>query len=287
MALFLPLALATLMFTVGLRLSFSHFSRMASQPVPLLIGLALQMLGLPLLAWAIVRVLHLPPDLALGLMIIAVSPGGITSNYVTLLAGADVVLSTSMTLITSLAASISIPLLLRLSGIEIPATSLLHMSAVMTAVTAVPLLFGMSMRRATAKAAARLEMLLDKPSKLIFAVIVITTFWQNRAALAESAMVVGPTIILLNGLIVLAGLSTRRISSVSRSQSLAIAIETGLQNAAIAIFLATAILDRAELAVPALIYAVIMNVTALAIVFSAKFVPYGQRKEACQPEATR
>jgi BASS family bile acid:Na+ symporter len=276
----LPLALAFLMFTVGLRLSWGSLAATAVHPAPLLSGLAVQMLLLPALAWLIVRLFQLPPDIALGLMVIAACPGGITSNYVTLLAGADVALSTAMTLVTSLAASLSIPLLLGFSGIDIGLTSLLRMALVMTAVAAIPLLLGMLLRAFAGPSAARLEIRLDRPAKVVFAAIVLATFWQNRDALIGSAVAVGPAVILLNVGAVLAALSIRLAVSISRPQVMAIAVETGLQNAAIAIFICTTVLSRPELAVPALIYAVVMNITALVLVAANRAHRSGQAHSA-------
>ena len=268
LALILPSALAFLMFTVGLRLAVADLSATARAPRALLAGLVVQMLVLPALAWILIRLLHLPPDIALGLMIIAICPGGITSNYVSLLAGADVALSTAMTLVTSLAASLTIPALLGLSGIEIGTTSLLRMALVMTAVTAVPLAAGMLVRRSKEARASTIAAALDRPAKLVFAGIVLATFWQNREVLLVHAGETGPAVVMLNVGAVLLALSTRLVRGISRTQALAIAVETGLQNAAIAIFICTSLLGRAELAVPALIYAVVMNLTALALVAS-------------------
>ena len=262
----LPVALAFLMFTVGLRLTLSQLVGTAVRPLFLLAGLAVQMIGLPVLAWLISRSLGLSPDIALGLMIIAVCPGGITSNYVSLLAGADVALSTAMTLVTSVAAGLTIPVLLNLSGVEIGSASLAGMALVMTAVAALPLVVGMGVRAAVPHRAETLKLFLDKPAKIVFAGIVLATFWQNRAALAESALAAGPAVVLLNGAGVLLALSTSFIVQASRQQALAIAVETGLQNAAIAIFICSGILGRPEIAIPALLYAVVMNVTALLLV---------------------
>jgi len=266
LALVLPASLAFLMFTVGLRLAVSHFIEKAVHPRPLLAGLAIQMLVLPALAWVFSHVLPLQPDIALGLMIIAVCPGGITSNYVSVLAGADVALSTAMTLVTSVVASVTIPLLLGLSGMDVGVTSLLRMALVMAVVTAVPLGLGMIVRAISLPTSQRLQKILEWPAKLVFAGIVLATFWQNREALLSSAMQVGPAVVLLNLGAILAAFATRYLNGVLRPQVMAIAIETGLQNAAIAIFICSTLLGRPELAVPALIYAIVMNITALGIV---------------------
>lgn len=265
-AAILPAALAFLMFTVGLRLSLSQLVGTATKPAVLFAGLAVQMTGLPVLAWLISHLLSLPADIVLGLMVIAACPGGITSNYVSLLAGADVALSTAMTLVTSVAAGLTIPLLLGLSGVAIGTASLAGMALVTTAVAAIPLLAGMAVRALAPGGADALQQLFDKPAKIVFAGIVLVTFWQNRAALADNALKAGPAVVLLNGAGIALSLTVSAIARASRQQALAIAVETGLQNAAIAIFICSSILGRPDIAVPALLYAVVMNVTALLLV---------------------
>jgi len=104
------------------------------------------------------------------------------------------------------------------------------------------------------------------PAKVVFAGIVLATFWQNRSALMAAAAAAGPAVVLLSGAGVLLALSTVLVVGISSRQALATAVETGLQNAAIAIFICSSILGRPELAVPALLYAVVMNLTALLLV---------------------
>lgn len=267
----LPLALAFLMWVVGLQLKANHLWQVFRHPRALLIGLAIQVGLLPLMAFGIGNLLALPPVMFLGLLIIAISPGGITSNYVALLAEADVALSTAMTLITSLIAGFTIPLLLAsgLSPIAVPEiagiASLGRMALAMTAVTAVPLLLGMALRRYAAATTSRFERSIGIASKLVFAAVVLATFWQNRDALLADFTGIGPACILLNFGAIAAGLATRWIAGLTAPQSLAIAIEAGLQNAAVAILVATVMLQRPELAIPALVYAVVMNISSVAI----------------------
>jgi BASS family bile acid:Na+ symporter len=273
MTVALPLALAFLMWVVGLQLRASHLWQVFRQPKALIVGLVVQVGLLPMMAFGIGHLLALPPVLFLGLLIIAISPGGITSNYVTLLAGADVALSTAMTLVTSLVAGFTIPLLLTsgLSLVEVSEisgiASLVRMVLAMTAVTAVPLLFGMAVRRFAPTAAGRLEGSVGFISKLVFAAVVLTTFWQNRAVLVAHFASIGPACVLLNVGAIAAGLATRWAARLSDHQSLAISIEAGLQNAAVAIFVATVMLLQTELAAPALVYAVVMNVSSIGIIF--------------------
>ena len=271
----LGFGLAFLMLVVGLRLEAASLAFTFRHPRALLLGLAVQMLVLPLLALLLNRIFALPPELALGLLVIAAAPGGITSNYVALLARADLALSTAMTLTTSLLAPVSLPLVLSLSGALSGAAGFdlagatLRLALGVTAVAALPLALGLWLQRRFAAGVRRWQAGLERAARLVFALIVLTTFWANRAVMLQHFGSLGAAALALNLGAVAAGLSLRLVG-LSAGQALAAAVECGLQNAAIAIFVAVTVLGRTELAVPALIYAVIMNVTALAVVGLAR-----------------
>lgn len=281
----LALGLAFLMVVVGLRLSAAELVAAFRQPRALALGLVVQMVALPLLALLLTRVFALPPPLALGLMLVAAAPGGVTSNYVALLAGADLALSTAMTLVTSLLAPVSLPVVLALSG-TLPDVASLDLTAAMlrlalgmTLVAALPLALGMALRHWQPPWLSRRRGGLERLARLVFAAIVLTTFWQNRDAMIDHLGRLGGAALLLNLGAVAAGMALR-FFGLSPAQSLAAAIECGLQNAAIAIFVAATVLGTPALAVPALIYAVIMNLTALAL------VAWGRRRAAATPAVT-
>lgn len=271
----LGFGLAFLMLVVGLRLEAASLAFTFRHPRALLLGLAVQMLVLPLLALLLNRIFALPPELALGLLVIAGAPGGITSNYVALLARADLALSTAMTLTTSLLAPVSLPVVLSLSGALSGAAgfdlagAMLRLALGVTAVAALPLALGLWLQRRFAAGVRRWQAGLERAARLVFALIVLTTFWANRAVMLQHFGSLGAAALALNLGAVAAGLSLRLVG-LSAGQALAAAVECGLQNAAIAIFVAVTVLGRTELAVPALIYAVIMNVTALALVGLAR-----------------
>lgn len=271
MTALLPLGLAFLMFVVGLRLTLSGLAGVFVRPRALAAGLAVQMLLLPLFAFLIASALRLSPAASAGLMVIAAAPGGITSNYVALAAKADLALSTAMTLVTSLAAGVSIPLVLSLSGElaspgEGASAGLARMSLAMFAVTAVPVVAGLAASRIFPAISARAGKPLERASAFVFAAIVLATFWENRFAMLEHAPTIGPAAGLLNIAAIGAGLGFGALSGLPRQQGFAIAIESGLQNVAMAIFVTTTLLGRSELTAPALVYAVAMNVTAVALV---------------------
>ncbi len=269
----LPMGLAFLMFTVGMKLTLADLADVFRKPKGLLTGMASQMLALPLLAIVISRLFNLPPAAATGLLIVAVAPGGITSNYVTLLAAGDVALSTGMTLVTSLAAGITIPVSLSLSGYLPPAANaassfaLIKMGAGMFAVTAVPLFLGILFQLRLRAFAKRVSPMLDLLSKLVFLAIVAATFYQNWGAMMDHLGAVGPSVLSLNVAAILMAMALGRAAGLSAPKRLAIVIETGLQNVAMAIVVAGSLLGQPDLAVPALIYAIIMNISA-GIIFS-------------------
>ncbi len=273
-AALLPLGLAFLMFAVGMRLTPSSLAGAFRRPVALAGGLSVQIILLPLLAIVLARLFGLGATMSTGLLLVAAAPGGITSNYIALLARADVALSTAMTLVTSLLACVTIPLVLAAGGIEIgggsPVLAMLRMSVVMSAVAAVPLMLGLAVRRFLPNVAASLDRRLDVSTRLVFAAIVLSTFWQNREAMVEHAFDVGPAAALLNVMAIAAGFGVAGLLGLPRSQVFAIAVETGLQNAAMAMFVATVIFGEGELTIPALVYAVLMNITALALIAVAR-----------------
>ncbi len=273
-AALLPLGLAFLMFAVGMRLTPASLAGAFRNPAALAGGLSVQIVLLPLLAIVLARLFGLDATMSTGLLLVAAAPGGITSNYIALLARADVALSTAMTLVTSLFACVTIPFVLAAGGIGIgsgsPLLAMLRMSVVMFAVAAVPLMLGLALRRFLPGIAARLDRPLDVSSRLVFAAIVLSTFWQNREAMIEHVFDVGPAAALLNVLAITAGFGIAGLLGLPKSQGFAIAVETGLQNAAMAMFVATAIFGQGELTIPALVYAVLMNVTALALIAMAR-----------------
>lgn len=279
MSALLPLGLAFLMLVVGLRLSWSDFKGLWRKPLAVLLGLVLQMGVLPLMAIAIARFLDLPPGLALGLLVVAAAPGGITSNFITMLAKGDVALSTTMTLFTSFAACVSIPLVLSFGGAPIPGgfgalvASLGKTGAAVLVVSVVPLLIGLAVHSFRPALADRWGRVLDKLATLIFFGLVASAFAQNWSAMMEHAREAGLASALLNASAIALAFVAGGAAGLPRRQSLAIAIECGLQNVAMAMFVASTVLKDDSLMIPALIYAVVMNISALALLAVGRMAP--------------
>lgn len=286
MSALLPLGLAFLMLVVGLRLSWSDFQGLWRKPLAVIVGLVLQMVALPVLAFVIARVLNLPPMLALGLLVVAAAPGGITSNFITMLAKGDVALSTTMTLFTSFAACVTIPLVLTLGGAPVPGgfgalvASLGKTGAAVLLVSVVPLLIGLAVHSLRPAFAERIGPVLDKIATLIFFGLVIAAFAQNWSAMMDHAREAGLASALLNAGAIALAFAVGGAARLPARQSLAIAIECGLQNVAMAMFVASNVLKDDSLMIPALIYAVVMNVSALMLLAAGRMTGAAPSKMA-------
>ncbi|MCI2399612.1 hypothetical protein [Aliiroseovarius subalbicans] len=261
----LPLGLVLLMFVVGLRLTPQQFLRAFARPKALGLGLAVQWLGLPMLALALGALLDLAPEMRAGLLLVALAPGGVTSNYIAHLARADLALSTAMTLVTTLLASVTIPVALLLTGlVALPdGANLLSISAKMSVIAILPAGLGMAVRAVAPRASGGLLRWLEPAARFAFAAMVISTFLQNRDAMLAHIGSVGLAVIALNlGALALAwGVS--RMAKLTMSARRAIMVEASLQNVAVVLFVGGALLRDPTLSIPALIYAVVMNVSAI------------------------
>ncbi len=265
LAAFLPVGLILLMFVVGLRLSFAKVAAAFLHPGALAAGLVVQMVLLPSVAFVLAQVFDLSAPMAIGLILVAAAPGGVTSNYIAYLARADVALSAAMTLVTTALAAVTIPLILILAGVgELPGVSgLARMSMAMTGVALVPMAAGIAFTAWRPALAGRLVSILDPVSKVVFAVMVFATFVQNWGPMMDHLSSVGPAVAALNltalglagGAGILLGLTAERRR--------AIMVEASLQNVAVAMFVAGSLLKNPALATPALIYALVMNISAL------------------------
>ena len=272
LAKLLPLGLVLLMFVVGLRLDGRRLSGVLARPKGLAIGLAVQWLGLPVLAVVLGIALGLPGPVWAGLVLIALAPGGVTSNYIAHLARADLALSIAMTLVTTALAGITIPLGLTLTGAAaLPeGASLMSISAKMSAVVVGPAALGLALSTWVPRVSTWLLKGLEPASKLIFAAMVLATFIQNWDAMMAHLGAVGAAVLLLNlGALALAA-GAGRAMRLEQEQTRAIMVEASLQNVAVALFVAGAVLQDPALSVPALIYAVIMNVSALGQIFAGR-----------------
>jgi BASS family bile acid:Na+ symporter len=281
----LPAALAFIMFSVGLALRGEDFRRVFQAPRALLIGLCGQLLIMPLVALAIVLVFKLPPALGMGLMILAACPGGASSGFLTHVARGNAALSLTLTVISSLAALATFPVLVKLvltglgaggdgslnGGIgllaELPVGRLIGSVLV---VTTLPILTGMLMRNKAPRFTARSERLIGRLATVFFAAIVVATFISHQHTILANLLSIGPATLVLNFAVMGAAYWLVMLGGAGRRDAVAVAMECGLQNAGLAIFVAIVLLRQPELAVAAVVYALTMNFGALGLVFVSR-----------------
>ncbi|MBL4614771.1 MAG: bile acid:sodium symporter family protein [Magnetovibrio sp.] len=268
MDILLPIGLAFIMFSIGLGLKVRDFTRVFTNPRALLVGLFNQIILLPMIGIATLIGYQGHMELALGLMILAASPGGITSNLLTTLAGGNVALSVSMTAITSLLSVITVPLILGFSQalffdanqvIEMPLGFIMGSILV---VTALPIALGMAVQAAKPNEANWARPKARHLATIIFALIVASAFIGQMDNIINNFVDIGPRLIILNLATMALGVFSGWTFGLARGERIAIALECGLQNAALAIFIAVTVLGNPILMVPAITYALIMNISA-------------------------
>ncbi|MBF0247748.1 MAG: bile acid:sodium symporter family protein [Alphaproteobacteria bacterium] len=272
----LPLGLAFIMFAIGLGLKPADFSRVFRQPRAMVAGLVNQLVLLPLLGAAVIAGYSGRPDFALGIMILAASPGGITSNLLTTLAGGNAALSVSMTALTSLASVVSVPLILDLSQRHLLGSS--HPVAMpvgmimgsILVVTALPIVVGMGLQKWKTRWADWLRPKARQMATIVFAMIVASAFVGQMDNIVGNFLDIGPRLMVLNVATMALGFYSARALKLDGPDAIAISLECGLQNAALAIFVAVSVLGNPVLVVPAITYALVMNITAGAFIFWAR-----------------
>lgn len=271
-AVLLPLGLGFIMFAIGLGLRIRDFTRVLRQPLALGAGLANQILLLPLLGAGLVLLFDGPPIFALGIMALAACPGGITSNLLTVLAGGRAALSVSMTALSSLIGIISIPLILGASqalllgesqAISLPVDRIL---VGVFGVTGLPMALGMLLNHRWPELSERARPACRALATVIFAAIVVGAFIGQRHNMIAHFADIGPYVLALNLGTMILGMATARLLRLDRADGIAITMEAGLQNAALAIFIATTLLGMPEMVVPAILYALTMNLSAAALI---------------------
>jgi len=268
----LPLSLAFIMFSMGLSLVLNDFKRVVAHPLAMGFGLLSQMLILPLIAFSLVSLFSLAPDLAVGVIILAACPGGITSNLLTHIAGGESALSVSLTAVTSLAGVISIPVIVNLGmawyagSTHTLALPLGSMIAGVFLISTLPLVMGMSLRHFRPVWALRIEPGARKAAVFLFILIVAATFMGQWGNMGDFFSEAGPAVIALNICAIGFALAGARLLRLQRRQTIAIGLECGLQNAAMGIFVAGTLLANTTMVIPSIIYALVMNISAAAFI---------------------
>ena len=279
----LPIALAFIMLYLGLTLQVADFQRVLARPRALLAGLTGQLLLVPTLAFGIAWSLQLDPVMAVGLMVLAACPGGVSSGLLTHLARGDVALSISLTAITSLVAVLSLPLVVNVAmqffmasdmGVDFPLADMVRKIFLLTTL---PVLTGMALRARQPKRIHTIEPLARRVATALFVVIILGTFWEQRQVLFDHLVSVGPASALLNLLVLTSAWFVSRQFGLMPRDRIAVVTECGLQNSALGIYVCVQVLQTPAMSVPSVVYALLMNGGALAFVL---FVRRGPNRQA-------
>ena len=278
--IFLPLALAVIMFSLGLGLTVADFARVAARPKAFGIGAAAQLVALPLVAWALAVAFALPGDLAVGLMILSLGPGGVTSNVLTKYGRGDLALSISLTGVISLVAVVSVPFLVRFfsgpfMGVDAPTVNVTSLAVAMFAITTVPVAAGIALRHFGAGLAAAIEPVVEKLALALFVVVVVGALAANWSLFVANLATLGPALVLLNVILLALGLGLARLASLNREEATAIAIETGIQNATLGITVGSLIVEQAAALPPFSLPSGVYGITMYAV--SIPFVLWRRR----------
>ena len=271
--IFLPLALAFIMFALGLGLTGSDFLRVLKQPKDFFVGTVSQVILLPIIAFVLVKLWPISPELAVGVMIIAAAPGGVTSNILTSFAKGDVALSISLTAIISLLSVITIPFIVVLSlsllGVENISKdiSLVSMALNMFLIVTVPVILGMLFRKFASNAAIKFESVAKKVSAVLFVIVLLGAILAEKENIVSYFAQAGLITLILNVVMMIVAFYVAQIIGTGIAQKKCIAIECGLQNGTLAIFVATTLFGGGMYVIPAATYSLIMFLTSLVFVF--------------------
>ena len=263
-----PIALALIMLTLGLGLTIKDFTRVIKQPKDFIVGLICQLILLPIVAFIIIKVFQISTELALGLMIIAAAPGGVTSNVLTKFANGDVALSISLTAIVSLISIISVPLIIfgsaDLLNIKTSITniSMNEIALKMFFVVTLPVIVGMILRKFFPFFSNE-EQLIQRISIFLFIIVFVAIWVEENQNIIFYIKQSGIITLVLNIIMMVLGYYVAKIFASGVEQRKCISLECGLQNGTLAVFVATQIFDEITYIVPTATYALIMFVTSI------------------------
>ena len=271
--IFLPLALAFIMFSLGIGLTGKDFTRVAKQPKDFFIGLICQIVLLPVVAFIIVKLWPLSPELAVGVMIIAAAPGGVTSNILTSFAKGDVALSISLTAIISLLSVVTVPLIL-IFALELLKfenmtmnVSLFSISVSMFLIVVVPTIIGMLFNKFLNNFIQKIESIVRKISIALFVIVLLGAILAEKDNVISYFADAGLVTLVLNILMMILAFYIAQLFGSGTSQKKCISIECGLQNGTLAIFVGTSLFGGGSFIIPAATYSLIMFLTSLIFVF--------------------
>ena len=274
--IFLPLSLVFIMFTLGLGLTPNDFVNLFRKPKAFFIGIINQMILLPLTAFLIVSLMGITKEIAVGMMILASCPGGVTSNMITKLARGDTALSISYTAVISVLTIITLPVITGFSmgyfmGAEAPPMNLVSLGITMFLITALPVGIGLMIRSRYRNFADSFEVTATKISTILFIIIIIGALLSEWNTFINNLTALGPAIILLIFAMITIGYNSSNLFNINSQQAVTVAIESGIQNATVGITIGNLIINPETglsiLSIPSGVYGILMYFICLPFVF--------------------
>lgn len=268
-----------IMLAMGLGLGVDDFRRIFDKPRAVLIGLGAQLVLLPMLGFAAAFVFGLRPELAVGLVLLTACPGGAHSNLYASFARADVALSVTLTAVSGLITIVTIPPLVRLAtsvfatGGEVPELPILDTTLRIFVVMAIPVALGMLIRTRSERWAGRLEKVVKGFAIVLLALIVVGSIAGQSDNVAEFAKQAGVPVLVLNVVAMSIGYGMAVVARLSRPQRRTITLEVGIQNGALAFALAAGLLDSIVVAIPAILYSILVYFTGAVVIVDGRFRP--------------
>ena len=271
-----PIALALIMLGLGLGLSTRDFLRVINNPKDFTVGIICQLILLPIVAYILLLILRLPVELALGLMIIAAAPGGVTSNVLTKFANGDVALSISLTAVGSLISIFSVPFIVFSSAKLLGVTDLssdITMTGIalkMALVVTIPVILGMIIRRFAENFISSNINIVNRITGILFIVVFAAIWIEERENIISYLGQAGLAVLILNVVMMTLAFYIAKGFATGIPQRKCISLECGLQNGTLAVFVATQIFNDVAYMVPTAAYALIMYITGFIFIYILK-----------------
>ena len=274
----LPVSLAFIMFTLGIGLTVDNFKNVINYPKAFLVGIINQMFILPLVTFFIVIISGLKGELAVGMMILSCCPGGVTSNIVTKLAKGDTALSISYTAIISIVTVFSLPLIVGFSishfmSDNAPDIPILKLALEMFLITTIPVLMGLYINTKHKNISTSFGPIASKISIVLFSVVVLGALAKEWNLFIETLPILGPAITVLIILMLFIGYNSPKLFRINKTQSITIAIESGIQNATVGIAIGAIIAGATQedvmssYSLPSAVYGILMYIVCLPAIF--------------------
>ena len=271
-----PIALALIMLGLGLGLTVQDFLRILKQPKDFFIGFVCQLIVLPIIAFLLIKILNTPLELALGVMIIAAAPGGVTSNVLTKFANGDVALSVSLTAVISLISIFTVPFIV-FKSVELLNVSYISNNISMTGISlkmfgvvTLPVIIGMIIRKFATIFISNNTLIIQRLSIILFLIVFIAIWIEEWDKITSFITRAGLIALILNVVMMTFGFYVAKVFASGMDQRKCISLECGLQNGTLAVFVSTQIFDNIVYMVPTAAYALIMFVTSIIFVFLVK-----------------